>query len=76
MDFGPQQIGKYLILTGAFVVVLGIVFLISERVGLFKLPGDFVFGGKNWKIYLPLASSIIISVVLTLILWLINLFRK
>jgi hypothetical protein len=40
------------------------------------LPGDLVFSGKNWRVYLPIASSIIISIILTLIFWLINYFRK
>ncbi|HUN55204.1 MAG TPA: DUF2905 domain-containing protein [Smithella sp.] len=76
MEFNPQQIGKLLILTGAFIALAGLMIMILGRVGLFKLPGDLVFGGKNWRIYLPIASSIIISIVLTLILWLINYFRK
>ncbi|MFZ1036888.1 MAG: DUF2905 domain-containing protein [Smithella sp.] len=76
MEFGPQQIGKWLILTGALIALAGLMVILLGRTGLFKLPGDFVFGGKNWRIYLPVASSIIISIVLTLILWLINYFRK
>jgi len=76
MEFGPQQIGKWLILTGALIALVGLMVMILGRTGLFKLPGDLVFGGKNWRIYLPIASSIIISIVLTLILWLINYFRK
>jgi hypothetical protein len=76
MEFGPQQIGKLLILTGVFIVLAGAVLLILGRVGLFKLPGDVVFSGKNWRVYLPIASSIIISIILTLIFWLINYFRK
>lgn len=76
MEFGPQQIGKLLILTGVIIVLVGSIVMMLGRVGLFKLPGDLVFGGKNWRIYLPIASSIIISIVLTLILWLISYFRK
>ncbi|MBN1365994.1 MAG: DUF2905 domain-containing protein [Syntrophaceae bacterium] len=76
MELGPQQIGKWLILTGAFIALAGSVIMILGRVGLFKLPGDLVFGGKNWRIYLPIASCIIISVLLTIIIWLINYFRK
>jgi len=76
MEFGPQQIGKLLILTGALIVLVGSIVMILGRAGLFKLPGDLVFGGRNWRIYLPIASSIIISIVLTLILWLISYFRK
>jgi uncharacterized membrane protein len=76
MEFGPQQIGKLLILTGALIVLVGLMVMILERAGLFKLPGDLVFGGKNWRIYLPIASCIIISIILTLILLLISYFRK
>jgi hypothetical protein len=76
MEFNPQQIGKLLILTGALIILVGSIVMILERAGLFKLPGDLVFGGKNWRIYLPIASSIIISIILTLILWLISYFRK
>ena len=76
MEIDPQQIGKWIIFTGVVIVLAGVVIMIAGRTGLFKLPGDFVFGGKNWRIYLPITTSIIISVVVTLILWLINYFRK
>jgi hypothetical protein len=76
MDFGPQQIGKWLILLGIVIGVLGLLVLLLGRVGLFRLPGDLQFGGRNWRIYLPIASCIIISIILTLILWLVNYFRR
>jgi hypothetical protein len=76
MEFGPQQIGKWLILMGATIVLAGGLIMILGRAGLLKLPGDLEFGNKNWQIYFPIASCIIISVVLTLILWLINYFRR
>jgi hypothetical protein len=76
MEFGPQQVGKWLILMGISIVLAGGLIMILGRVGLFKLPGDLVLGSKNWRIYLPIASCIIISIVLTVILWLINYFRR
>ena len=76
MDFGPQQIGKWLIITGIMIAALGVLFVLLGRVGLFKLPGDLQFGSKNWRIYIPIASCIIISVILTLILWLISYLRR
>jgi len=76
MVYGSQQIGKFLILVGIFIVMVGVVLMILGRIGLFKLPGDFLFTGKNWRIYLPVASSIIISIILTILIWLINYFRK
>jgi uncharacterized membrane-anchored protein len=76
MEFGPQQIGKWLILMGITIALVGGLVMILGRTGLFRLPGDLEFGGKNWRIYLPIASCIIISIVLTVILWLINYFRR
>ena len=76
MEFGSQQIGKWLILMGITVALVGVLVIVLGKAGLFKLPGDLEFGGKNWRIYLPIASCIIISIVLTAILWLINYFRR
>ncbi len=76
MEFGPQQFGKWLIAAGLVIVVLGVLVIFLGRVGLFKLPGDLEFGSKNWRVYFPIASCIIISIILTLILWLINYFRR
>lgn len=76
MDFGPQQFGKWLIGVGALIVVVGVLVMLLGKVGLFRLPGDFEFGGRNWRIYFPLATCIILSIVLTLILWLIHYLRR
>jgi hypothetical protein len=76
MGFGPQQVGKWIIAMGITIVLAGGLVMILGRAGLFKLPGDLVLGSKNWRIYLPIASCIIISIVLTVILWLINYFRR
>jgi len=76
MEFGPQQIGKWLISVGIIIALLGAVVMILGRIGLFKLPGDLELGSKTWRIYLPIASCIVISIVLTVILWLINYFRR
>jgi hypothetical protein len=76
MDFGPQQIGKWLVAVGIAMSALGGLMLVLGKLGLFRLPGDLQFGGKNWRLYFPIASCIIISIVLTFILWLINYFRK
>ena len=72
----PQQIGKILIISGIAIAVIGAAVMLLGKIGLFRLPGDIELQGKNWKIYFPLASSIIISIVLTLLLWVINYFRR
>lgn len=76
MDFGPQQFGKWLIAGGIVISLLGLIFIVLGRFGLFKLPGDLEFGSRNWRVYFPIASCIILSIILNLILWLINYFRR
>ncbi len=76
MDFGPQQIGKWVILAGLIVALLGGLMVLLGRMGLFRLPGDLEFDTKNWRVYIPIASCILISIILTLILWLVNHFRR
>jgi hypothetical protein len=76
MELGPQQIGKWLILAGIIIVLLGGLMIVLGRIGLFRLPGDLDLGGRNWRIYIPIASCIVISIILTIVLWLINYFRR
>jgi len=75
-QFGLQQIGKILLLTGIILAVSGAVVILLGHLGPFKLPGDIEFGGKNWKVYIPIASCVIISIILTLILWLVSWFSR
>ena len=72
----PQQFGKYILVTGIVISIIGIIFIFLGKMGLFRLPGDIELEGKNWKIYFPIISCIIISIVLTIILWIISFFRK
>jgi hypothetical protein len=66
-------IGKSLILIGLIIVVIGVFFSLVGRVPwLGKLPGDICIKRENFTIYFPLATSIIISVILSLILWLLR----
>lgn len=76
MGLEPQQFGKWLVVAGAIIVALGVLVILLGKVGLFRLPGDFSFGGRNWRIYFPLASSILLSLLLTLILWLLHYLRR
>ena len=57
---------KLLIILGASLIVLGLLWLVAERLGLGRLPGDFVIGGERFKIYIPVASCIVLSIVLTI----------
>jgi hypothetical protein len=76
MDVGPQQFGKWLVVAGALIIMVGVLVMLLGRVGLFRLPGDLSFGGRNWRVYFPLASCLLLSLLLTLILWLIQHFHR
>ena len=60
---------KLLILVGIVLIAVGLAWLAGERLGLGRLPGDFVVERENVRIYIPLMSSLIVSVVLSLALW-------
>jgi ribose/xylose/arabinose/galactoside ABC-type transport system permease subunit len=67
MDF--QNLGKIIIFIGVFLVIFGLLLTFSNKIPFIgKLPGDFVFKRDNFSIYFPLATSIILSVILTLVL--------
>ena len=67
-----MSMGKVLVVLGLVLVAVGVAWMLGERMGLGRLPGDFVFEWGNAKIYLPLATSILFSVALTLIFWMIG----
>lgn len=70
--FDIQNIGRVVVIVGFFLLLLGTLMLLSPKLPLIgKLPGDFLIKGKNYRIYFPLASSLVISIILTLILNLI-----
>lgn len=63
--------GKTLILIGLLLVVLGLVLTFAEKIPwLGRLPGDIVVKRENFTFYFPLATSIIISIILALLFWL------
>jgi hypothetical protein len=70
------QLGKTLIFTGIILIVVGILLLFMPHIPfLGRLPGDIHLKGRRWSFYFPLATSILLSIILTLLLWLINHFR-
>jgi len=76
MEPGPQQLGKWLVLAGVVMALIGGIIMLLSRIGVFRLPGDLQFGSRNWRLYLPIASCILLSIILTLIVWLIGHFRR
>ncbi len=68
------ELGKLLLLVGGLIVVIGALLLLAGRfhLPLGRLPGDIVVRGKNTVFYFPLATSILLSIVISLIFWLLN----
>lgn len=76
---GPMaDLGRLLILIGAVAIVAGLVFIFVGRtnIPLGRLPGDIVYRGKNSTFYFPLATSILVSVVLSVVMYLIGRLRR
>jgi hypothetical protein len=66
--------GRFLILLGAILIVVGVLVHLTGRIPwLGRLPGDFVIKRENFTFYFPIATSILLSIVLTLLFW---LFRR
>jgi hypothetical protein len=71
------QTGRILIIIGAVFIIAGIVFVFGGKLGpLGHLPGDIIIKKKNTTIFIPLATSLLISIGLTIVLYLIRLFNK
>jgi len=68
------SLGKGLILIGLLITAVGVLFLFSEKIGwIGRLPGDITIRRENVTFYFPLATCLLISVLLSLLIW---LFRK
>lgn len=66
-----KLIGKYLIMAGVLLSVMGGLFLLSEKIAwLGHLPGDIQVERKNFRFYFPLGTCIALSVILSILLWL------
>ncbi len=72
------DLGKVLIALGVFLAVAGIVLVLLGKTGLpiGRLPGDVFYRGKNTTFYFPLATSVLVSIVLSIVLYVIGRFRQ
>ena len=76
-----RELGRMMILAGAALAAIGALMWFSARPGglplrLGRLPGDIAVQGKHGSFYLPVVTCILLSVVVTLILWLVQWLRK
>ena len=67
-----MPISRLLIIFGLALVAVGILWPLMAKLGLGRLPGDIVMERENVRLYVPIATSLLISAVLTLVLWLFN----
>ena len=71
-----QPFGKYIVIIGVIIVVIGlIVWLAGDRFNWFgNLPGDIRVERKNFRFYMPITTMILLSVLLSLLLWVFRRF--
>ncbi len=69
-----RSVGRSLILIGVILVVVGALITLGERlpIKLGRLPGDIVIRGKNGAFYFPIVTCLLVSVVLSLVMWLVG----
>ncbi|HEX6112788.1 MAG TPA: DUF2905 domain-containing protein [Geminicoccaceae bacterium] len=63
---------RWLIILGIVLLVAGLLWPWLSKLGLGRLPGDLVVERENFRLYFPITTAILISVVLSLILWFLN----
>jgi Protein of unknown function (DUF2905) len=68
-----RELGRLLIVLGGVMLLAGIVLMAAGRLGVGRLPGDLIYKRGNFTFYFPLMTSILLSIVLSLILW---VFRR
>ena len=73
-----NELGKFLIVAGLMLLGAGGVVLLLGRmhVPLGRLPGDIVYRGKNSTVYFPLATSILLSIVLSLVMYALSHWKR
>ena len=72
------DLGKMLVLVGGIIVLGGLALILLGRANLpvGRLPGDIVYRGKNTTFYFPLATSILVSLVLSILMYVVGRIRK
>ena len=70
-----QHVGKMVVVVGIALAALGGLMILLGRLGLGRVPGDLAFGGKHWRVFIPIGTCIVLSALLTLVLYLVGRFR-
>ena len=70
---GLGALGKLLILVGVLIIVIGLLLLVGEKIPwVGRLPGDLMIKKEKFTFYFPITTSILISIILTLLLWILR----
>ena len=67
------DVGRFLVIAGVVIAAIGALFLMADKLPIGRLPGDFNFGRNNFKIYIPITTCILLSILITLI---VNFFSR
>jgi ribose/xylose/arabinose/galactoside ABC-type transport system permease subunit len=72
------DLGRILVFLGLLIMVAGLIVLGLNRlhIPLGRLPGDFNWRGRGWSVSFPLVTCLLLSVILSLLLWVVNHFRR
>lgn len=73
-----RELGKWLILVGVILAAIGGLFFLGGRLPfrLGRLPGDVAIQGRRGSFYFPIVTCILLSAVLTLVMWIFSAFRR
>jgi ABC-type multidrug transport system fused ATPase/permease subunit len=70
------SLGRSLLIFGLVLAVIGVLLEVAPALRLGRLPGDLSFGGSNWRVYVPLGTSLLLSIVLTLVFALVGTLAR
>ena len=71
-QINAMSIARLLVVLGLLLVALGLLWPVIDKIGLGRLPGDIMIERGNFRLYIPLATSLVVGVILSLILWIAN----
>jgi hypothetical protein len=69
---GSTTMARFLIVLGLAILVVGLLWPYLGKLGLGRLPGDIVIERENGTVYVPLATCLLLSLLLSLVLWVVN----
>jgi hypothetical protein len=66
------SVARWLIILGLVLIAAGLLWPIAQKLGLGRLPGDIMIERENFRLYVPIVTSLLVSLVLSLVLWFLN----